>query len=143
MIFRNCVISKEVASAIKVATDLLSPHSLMIKELSSIKNHFKYDTPDNFVELLLQQREPINVYTYRSKKPWSRVIGYFSNGKIYLNVKKLPTMEHKEIVGFLLHEYAHYCGLNHGTGFTRNYITEEKLVYSVPYFLSTCVERWL
>ena len=143
MVFRNCVISKEVPRAINDATSLLFAYSPMIRELKELKNHFKYDTPENFVEMLLSTKKIINVYTYRPKNPWSKVIGYYSEGKIHLNLKKLPTMDHYELVGFLLHEYAHYSGLNHGTGFTRNYVTDDKLIYSVPYYLSQNVKRWI
>jgi len=137
------VISKEVARAINDATSLLFAYSPMIQELTGMKNHFKYDTPENFVEMLLSTKKIINVYTYKAKNPWSKVIGYYSEGKIHLNLKKLPTMDHYELVGFLLHEYAHYSGLNHGTGFTRNYVTDDKLIYSVPYYLSQNVKRWI
>lgn len=143
MRFRNCVISNEVKEAVNTAEMLLSPYSIMIKDLEKNKTIFKYDTPENFIDLLLQKRDPINVYTFRSSNPFSKVIGHYSNGKIHLNLRKLPTMDHLDLVGFLLHEYAHYCGLNHGTGMFRNYITKDKLQFSVPYYLSENVSRWI
>lgn len=141
--FRNCIISSEVGSAIRVAEKLLSPESKMIQELESNKASFKYNTPENFIELLLKKKEIINVYTYRPYNIWSKVIGHYSDGKIYLNLRKLPSMGHIDLVGFLLHEYAHYSGLHHGTGPTRNYITKDKLLYSVPYYLSENVAKWI
>lgn len=143
MRFRNCIIGKEIVNPIRIAEYLLTPYSAMIKDLHKNASIFKYNTPENFIELLLEKKEPINVYTYVPKNPWSKVVGYFSNGKIHLNLKKYAAMSESDLIGFLLHEYAHYSGLNHGTGYFRNYITEDKLKFSVPYYLSENVKRWM
>jgi hypothetical protein len=143
MRFKNCIIGKELTYPIQIAESLLTPYSIMYKDLQKNAGIFKYNTPDNFLDLLLEKKEPISVFTYRPKNPWSKAIGYYSNGKIHLNIRKLPTMDKLDLVGFLLHEYAHYSGLNHGTGYTRNYITEDKLKYSVPYYLSENVKNWI
>jgi hypothetical protein len=143
MRFRNCIIGKELSNPIQVIESLLTPYSVMTKDLKKNADIFKYDTPKNFIELLLGKKEPIGVFTFKPKNPWSKVIGYYQNGKIHLNIKKLPFMTENEIIGFLLHEYAHYSGLNHGSGPLRNYITEDKLKYSVPYYLSQNVKKWI
>lgn len=143
MRYRNCIIGKELSHPIQIAESLLTPYSLMTKELQKNAGIFKYNTPDNFLELLLQKKEPISVFTYRPKNPWSKAVGYYSSGKIHLNIRKLPEMDKLDLIGFLLHEYAHYSGLHHGTGPLRNYITEDKLKYSVPYYLSENVKKWI
>jgi hypothetical protein len=143
MRFRNCIIGKELSNPIQVIESLLTPYSIMTKDLKKNADIFKYNTPKNFIELLLEKKEPISIFTFKPKNPWSKVIGYYQNGKIHLNIKKLPFMTEDEIIGFLLHEYAHYSGLNHGSGPLRNYITEDKLKYSVPYYLSQNVKKWI
>lgn len=144
MRFRNNVIDKKVAEAIKDAERLLTFGSTMLAEVHN-KNDWKYESGNGFgivIELMLA-REPVNVFTYRPFNPWTSAIGYFDGKAIHINSRKLPRMSHVDIVSNLLHEFSHYCGFSHGTGPTRNYKTKEKCLCSVPYFISENTGRWL
>jgi hypothetical protein len=139
MRFKNLTYKGVVDAAAADATRLLKLDSKLMAALLS-KSDFKYDSgpTDKIVFKLLENREPIDIYTYR---PWypSRAIGYFDGEAIHLNIRKLPALTHADLVGNLLHEYAHYCGFHHGN----NYKTEDKVKYSVPYYLSENVAAWL
>ena len=140
MRFKNNTLNKEISLAIKIAESLLNPNSPMIKELLK-KDDFKFNSGSGseVVLRLLAQREVINVFTYRSKLPWSKALGYFDGKAIYINVRKLPGLDLIELASLILHEYAHYCGMNHGN----NFKTQEKALFSVPYFISENVHRWI
>lgn len=137
MKFKNCVINQEVAFAIKQVEKLLEKDSQMIKELSA-KKDFKFDSIDVVFKLLME-KEPVPVFTYKSWNPWSKAVGYFDGKAIYLSVKALDKFDFAQVCGLLLHEYAHYCGFSHGN----NYKTEEKCLYSVPYYLSENITKWV
>lgn len=141
MKFRNCVIDRNVDFAVKQVEKLLTADSHMIKELSA-KTDWKYGA-ENVVAKLLENKEPINVYTYRSKNPFSKAVGYFDGKAIHISTKALQTFNFEQLCGLLLHEYSHYCGYNHGTGMTANYKNDDKVKYSVPYFLSENITRWV
>ncbi len=120
-----------IESAILDAELLLKPDSQLMKDIFA-KKDWKYNSGssgDIFLNLL-RPRDPIDVYYYKPIYPWSSVLGYFDGEAIHLNYKKI--LNHKAIVGLLLHEYAHYCGYGHGN----NYKSKEKCLYSVPYWLS-------
>jgi len=143
--FRNCVIDANLPQAIKIAEGLLSAGSNMIEEISN-KTDFKYDSGSGIqvAMKLLSGKDPINVYTYRPFRKSSKVIGYFQNGAIHINIYVLEKFDLKLIVGNLLHEYAHSCGFHHNSAFrTSNFKTEHKVKHSVPYFLSENVEKWI
>jgi predicted SprT family Zn-dependent metalloprotease len=105
----------------------------------TMKTDWKYGTKGDVLKTLLQEREPIHLFTYRPWNPFTKAIGYFDGKDIHININKLPRLSNSDLVGLLLHEYAHYCGFTHGN----NYKTEEKCLYSVPYYLSENVEKWL
>ena len=137
MKFKNCVIDNKVAHAIRQAEELLRKDSTMIKELSG-KKDFKFESVD-VVYKLLMDKDPVSVFTYKSWNPFTKAIGYFDGKAIFLNVKFLEKFDFSQVCGTLLHEYAHYCGFKHGN----NFKTEEKCLYSVPYFLSENVTKWI
>jgi hypothetical protein len=143
--FRNCIIDIGLNDKIKKADYLLQAGSVMIKEISD-KDDFKYDSGLG-VEValrLIAAREKVNIYTYRPWRKSSKVIGYYNKGNVYFNLYKLPDLSLNDFVGTLLHEYAHHCGFHHNSAFgTSNYKTKDKVLYSVPYFLSENVEKWL
>lgn len=140
MRFRNCLISNEVNHAIKQVEKLLTEDSSMIKELST-KNDFKYGSGvgESVVKKLLKEREPINVYSYRPWNPLTKAVGYYDGKYIHINVKALATFDFEKLCGLLLHEYSHYCGFSHGS----NWKDKEKVLYSVPYYLSENITRWV
>lgn len=139
MRFRNCVIDKDIAKAIIEANALLSEKSPMIEQIK-LKNDFKYNsgTGEEVAKKLLEKTEPVSVFIYRPWNKWTSALGYFDGKSIYVNVRKLP-MNHFDLVGLLLHEYSHYAGFNHAN----NYKTNEKVMFSVPYFISENVRDWI
>ena len=136
MRFKNCVIDPNIAHSISYAESLLKPDSRMIKELQG-KTDWKYNS-HNVVDELLKDREPVSVYTYRPWNPFTKAIGYFDGKAIHINIKVLENYNFHLVTGLLLHEYAHYCGFGHGN----NYKTQEKCLYSVPYYLSENTSKW-
>jgi hypothetical protein len=139
MRFKNCVIDNNIPHAIKQVEKLLEVDSLMIKELQS-KNDWKFNsgTAGEVIVKLLEEREPIKIYTYRPWNPFTKAIGYYDGTAIHININKLDSFDFKELCGLLLHEYAHYCGFKHAN----NFKSKEKCLYSVPYFLSENIDRW-
>lgn len=140
MRFQNKTLSSKVSDAISICTFLLSPKSKMITDLS-YKTDWKYNTPENVVDELLKVRPRVDVYFYKSLNPFTRAVGYYQSGKIHLNTRKVSSesFEMSDLVGLLLHEYAHYCGFTHGN----NYKTQDKVMHSVPYYLSENIKNWL
>ena len=139
MRFRNCIISHEINHAIKQVEKLLTVDSSMIKELQS-KNDWKFNSGSagEVIVKLLEEREPIKIYTYRPWNPFTKAIGYYDGTAIHININKLDSFDFKELVGLLAHEYCHAAGFKHGN----NFKTKEKCLYSVPYFLSENIDRW-
>lgn len=138
MRFRNCVIDKEIGLAIKECETLLVEGSNIMEEIKT--RAFKFDSGlgHQIVTNLLSQRPPVSVFVYKAKNPWSAALGYSDGKSIYINTRKLP-INKRDLVGLLLHEYSHYCGYSHGN----NWPSEEKNVYSVPYFISSNIARWI
>ncbi len=138
--FINNTSNSEIDEAIKIANSLLNENSPMIKAVLN-KTDWKYNsgTPLTIVHKLLEARNPINVYSYTKYK--TKAIGYFDGKNIYVN--SASGIKGLDLVGNLIHEYSHYCGFHHGTGWFRNYKTKEKCLYSVPYYLSENIHIWV
>lgn len=142
MKFDNRSNDPKIKEAILKATELLWNISSPMIESISKKNDWKYNSgtgEEIAVKLALLFCKPLPVFTYRPKNPFTRAVGYYDGKAMHINIKKLAYMEHKDIVANLLHEYAHHCGYGHGN----NYKTQEKCLYSVPYFISENVGKWL
>lgn len=145
MKFLNCTSKTEINHPIAVAEKLLTPESVMYNELKE-KNDWKYNSgsSENVIRLLFYiQFKPVEIFLFRPKNPWTKMIG-FSNGKdIFINIYRLDNLNVTDLIGLMLHEYAHHVGFNHGLGWFANYKTQDKCQYSVPYYLSSNVEKWL
>lgn len=140
MRFRNNIIDPKVNEAVKIANRILTAGSSMIDHISS-KDDFKYNSGHGIqVALnLILVRDPINVFTYKPLYPFSKAIGYYDGKCIYVNIRKMEVLDISNLIGLLLHEYAHYCGYKHGN----NYKSKDKCLYSVPYYLSENVGKWI
>jgi|GEM_PF-5126590 hypothetical protein len=138
MRFINLTVNPKVSLAIHTAESVLTPFSSMAIDLGK-KHDWKYDTKGSVIWTLLKKENPIDVFTYRSFNPFSKTSGYFKDNEIHLNLKFVEKLNYKELAGVLLHEYAHYCGFHHGN----NFKTEDKCLYSVPYYLSENIENWI
>lgn len=138
--FSNQTLDNRITTAINVAEGLLSFKSPMMEEIK-LKNDFKYNSGTGekvFLELY-KDHSIVNVYTYKPFYRWSKVIGYSDGKSVFINIRKLPNLSLNDIIGNLIHEYSHHCGFSHGS----NTPSEEKNKFSVPYFLSSNLERWL
>ena len=140
MRFRNNIIDSRINDAVKIANDLLLAGSSLINHISK-KEDFKYKSGAGIQVAvnLLCAKEPIDIYVYKSINPFSKALGYFDGESIWINSRKIDSLNSSELIGLLLHEYAHYCGYKHGN----NYKTLDKCLYSVPYYLSENVELWV
>lgn len=140
MRFRCNIIDPKVVEAVKKANDLLQAGSNMIFDVSN-KDDFKYNSGHGtqIALNLILVREPINLYTYKPIYPFSKALGYYDGEAIWINIRKMQAMNQDALIGLLLHEYAHYCGYKHGN----NYKSKDKVLYSVPYYLSENVSKWL
>lgn len=142
MRFENRTSSENIKRAIYQAHDLLC-HDTDMHDSLFCKNDWKFDGIKSGSEvvhnLIAITRLSIPVFTYKPINPWTKAIAYFDGDSVHFNIRKLPSLTVTEITGTLLHEYAHYCGFTHGN----NWKTEEKCLYSVPYYLSENVGRWL
>lgn len=133
-----------VTSAIFAAEVLLDGDSEMMYDIRK-KNDFKYGSGSgqDVYLALYRQRELVNVNFYKTFNPFSSVIGYSNGKELFINERKINYLTLSEVIGNLCHEYAHHAGFNHGKGRTANYKTEDKLLYSVPYFLSENIKNWV
>lgn len=138
MRFFNRTDSIIIDAAIDDAQKLLLPDSKMLSDIKN-KNDWKFNsgTGSDAVIKLITPKMPIDVYHYKPIYPWSAALGYYDGEAIYINYKKV--LNHEAMVGLLLHEYAHYCGFMHGN----NRKTREKVLFSVPYWLSSNVGNYL
>lgn len=143
MRFQNMTIHKEIDQAIKLAEKLLEVGSPMYHEIF-FKNDWKFDNikhgSDIAINLCQVQRKPLNIFSFKSRIPWSKSYGYYDGkGSVFINLRKLPFMTTVELTGMLLHEMAHYCSYTHGN----NFKTKEKCQFSAPYFISENISKWL
>ena len=140
MRFDNRTLDPRITEACLVAERLLTSMSKMMIELEE-KNDWKYNsgTGKEVYKKLNDYKEPIKVFTYKPFNPWTAAVGYFDGESIHINIRKLPDMTVSDIIANLCHEYSHYCGFTHGN----NYKTQDKCLYSVPYYISENIPKWL
>ena len=138
--FKNNVISQDVAFAIMVAEKMLSEDSAMMRELSE-KNDFRFNSGNGFevCQKILACTVIAPVFTYRPKVFWSKAMGYSDGKAIHLNLRKLDNFNLHELTGLLVHEYLHLVGFSHGS----NFPSTEKNQFSVNFFCSQNIKRWL
>lgn len=138
--FQINVINPKLFAAAEEAERLLHGSSRMMLDLA-YKSDWQY-TPKlygiDLIAELIKPRDVINVFTYKPFYWRSKVVAYFDGKAIYFNARKLDQLTRIEMIGTLLHEYAHYCGFTHGN----NIPTENKKLFSVPYYLSENVRIW-
>lgn len=142
--FINNSTNRLLSEYIQDATTLLLPNSVMIADLKN-KNDWRYNSGNglNVAVKLMQAGNAVPVYVVPKTRNTSAV-AYFQNGKTFLYADYVESASQEDIVGTLLHEYAHHQGFNHFSSWgTSNYKTQEKCLYSVPYYLSSNVKKWL
>lgn len=148
MRFINNTLSKEISLAIKIAEELLMPGSKMIEEISK-KNDFKFDAGNGLQVAmnLIAPRKAIQINIYRPWYPWSKAIAEYSNGILSYSTYVLPKLSVTEIAANLLHEHSHHCGYHHTEPGLMgkklmNVPNENKIKFSVPYYLSSNIGSW-
>lgn len=138
--FQNNVIDKNINEAVAIAERLFMPSSPMLLELR-VKNDFKYNSGsgEEIYQKVLNHQEPLPVFTYKPRWRFSKAIGYFDGKAMHINLYKLPLMSVVDIVANLCHEKLHHIGFGHGS----NWKTKEKTKYSVNYYVSENMRKWL
>jgi len=138
--FENRTTNLELNALTNKANELLHHESVMMKEVSW-KNDFKFNSGDAQAVFLkfLTCDKIAPVFFYKPKWAWSKAMGYSDGKAIHLNSRKFGSFTEADIIGLLIHEYSHIAGFSHGS----NYPSEEKNKFSVPYFLSSNIEKWL
>jgi hypothetical protein len=138
--FENRTCETKLNALINKANELLHHESKMMREISW-KNDFKYNSGDAQAVFLkfLTCDKVAPIFFYKPKNPFTKALGYSKNGEIYLNSKKFNYFTEIDIIGLLVHEYAHVAGFSHGS----NYPSSEKNNFSVPYFLSSNIKKWI
>lgn len=133
MRFINMTNESKITEAIKVAEKYLEADSDLMQAIRQ-KNDWKYDVTSGMEAFLnlYTKRDPIRVFTWRPFNPWTRAIGFYRDGEININVRKLKAMSVREIASHLLHELTHHHGFHHGN----NWKTQDKVWFSLPYFVS-------
>lgn len=100
------------------------------------KSYFTYtnDTNKQIVRKcnhFLAQGKTIEIRPYKTRWPWSSVIGYTYKGQYFINTRKIDSLSVSIYVGNIFHEIlGHEVGYGHGS----NRITEKKKK-SWPYFV--------
>jgi hypothetical protein len=136
----NRTTHEQIDAAIVSFNRLMAWNSPMIEDLKQ-KYDFEYDSGSgpSVAYHLLKPQQPIVITTYRPKIPWSKAIASYQSGLLKYNERKLLALHMSELVGNLLHEWAHHSGFHHGN----NFKTKHKCEKSVPYYLSENVNKWL
>lgn len=147
--FQNRTIHKEIDLAIKDAERLLAFDSPMMRDIRK-KTDFQYDcgTGLEVAGNLLIPRATVPVFTYRPKYSGTSAVGNYDKGTISVNIYAIPELDHDEWVAWLLHELGHHHGFHHidpgWWGYVRrNYQTDNKNKFSLPYFITVNTKRWL
>lgn len=138
-----------ISDAAKKADSLLDPSSLLINDLYN-KNDWRYNSGAGVRVALAMSSGAIKlqIFTYRPKNPFTAAVAHCDYDGIHFNIYKVNKLSMASIIATLLHEAAHDRGFHHidpgWWGKRRaNYKTEEKCLYSVPYYLSENVGKWL
>jgi hypothetical protein len=133
------VISKEIKLAAEIAKKLLSDKSPMLNDLSMQKFAYNSGTGLEVYNKIVGCDKILPIFTYRPFNPFTLAVGYYDGKAIHINIRKLPSLDLKDLVGLLCHEYLHAVGFTHGN----NYKTQNKILYSVPYYVSENIGLWL
>lgn len=135
------VINDKVKDAAIFAERLLHYESNMMKELR-LKNDWKYNSGsgEEVYQKIVKCDKIAPVFFYKPFNPFSKVIGYSDGKAIYINSRKINQLSHEDIVANLCHEWLHFGpGFSHGN----NYPSKDKNEFSVNYYVSSNINKWL
>ena len=138
--FQNNVIGYGVNDAVMVAEKLLMPESKMLKEFRE-KNDWKYNSGngEQVYEKIISCTSIVPIFTYRPKWIFTKAVGYFDGQNIHINLRKIENLTTINLVALLVHEWLHAAGFSHGN----NYQTDDKNKYSVNYYASENIGKWI
>lgn len=138
--FENRTLDKSINAAIITARELLKDESIMMNEIL-FKNDFKYDSGTGYqvAKKISECQKVAPIFFYKPFNRFTKAMGYSDGKAIYLNSRKFKDFSFNELVGLLIHEYLHQVGFSHGN----NYKTAEKCLYSVNYFCSENIGKWI
>jgi len=124
---------------LKVAADMVPRffEQLKVVDLPMTFNHTKDRCGDVYLKIKRVDSLLITVTTYRPWNPWTKAIAYAQNNTIYVNERKLNSLEIADYVGNFCHETMHLLGYQH----KGNYVTEYNL-RTVPYVIGSLAEAW-
>lgn len=150
MRFENNIYDKRIIQAVRDAEALLDSNSQMLNYVKQ-KNDWRYGikSGEDAATKLVSPDSPAPVLIYYPKYKNSDQTAAWNGERIGINGFWLPTVTHHPLlVGALIHEYCHKKGFHHQDkgiwGYVkRNYWSEEKSKYSLPYHLSDNIEKWL
>lgn len=137
-----------IQGAITLAEQYLVKDSKLIYTIEH-KVDWKYDSfkQGPIHRNLIKMRGEVVIKCITPEREGTAMIANYPGGAlIELNALTVGTLSKHRLAGAILHEYAHYCGYHHqGRGpigyLRRNYRTEDKNKYSVPYFITTFMEK--
>lgn len=140
-----------VESAIENADELLHPQSPLIGAVA-LKDDWKYGVESGVKAAFLLThvpRPPVPVEIYYPKYKNSDQTAAWNGNRIGINgywLMNNPGMI--KLTGSVLHEWSHACGFNHQApgpwGYIRrNYWSKDKSNYSIPYFISDNISKWI
>lgn len=140
--FQNRTNSPKIDTAIKYVEKLLLGEPLESQFYLSInrKSDWSYtkDEPAKIARVLWEearQAVDIEIIPYKTRWPFSKVIGYSDGTALYINMRKINTLRTVDYVGNLVHEFCHHAGYQHGN----NSPTGKQ--NSVPYWCGSLAEE--
>lgn len=84
-----------------------------LNSLCSVESfNFTKDNGSDVADKIFNSELEINIRPYRTKLPWSKVIGYAKGNTIFVNTRKLD-LSLEDRVCNLFHEYLHLLGYSH------------------------------
>lgn len=140
MKFENRTTDMTISALARKASALLEVDSPLMDDIRQ-KNDFKYNSKSGLDVCLkfYSCKKVAPIFFYRPLNPFTKALGYSDGKAIHLNIKKFSSLNEAQIIGLLCHEYAHIAGFSHGN----NYKTEEKCLFSVPYWISENINKYL
>ena len=120
----------------------------ILKEISLLPKHnsdFSYTRSNNYgvamrlAEVMNDPSVTLKIRMFTPFNPFSRVIGkrYVGSNEIFINSWKIHNLTEFDIAGTIGHEFAHFCGFEHGDNNIRKNTQLKKI--SVPYAIGNLI----
>lgn len=86
---------------------------------------------------LFSCEDSIRIVYYRPWYRWSKAVGYYANGVIHINDRKINKLTVNDLVELIAHETCHFLGYKH----KGNYKYKYDNVHSVPYMVGRIMKE--